>query len=614
MVRMAGFKGIGRRGPQEATDPVLFEVIRNALVEATEEMSASLQRTAYSTNVKTRLDYSSAFVDDRGRMVAQAFCQPAHLVTIGRIVPRAIKEYGAHNLQPGDVLMVNDPHRQASHLNDIFLIAPFFYEGRLIGYVANICHHVDVGGGAPASIGAFREVYQEGVILPVVKLVSRGEIVPDILKMVLANVRAKKEVGGDLRAQIAANDMGIRRLSQLIGRYGVETVNFYIDRLIEYGEQRVRAELLNLPRGVFEAEGCLDDDGISTEPVHIRARVTLDGESVTFDFTGTDGQRPAPMNCNLTQTFTACVYVIKCLVDPDIPLNEGFYRPIRVIASEGSAVNAIHPTAIVGGWEVSMHICEVLFRALSQALPDRIPAGSKGTLCQVGFGGKDPRTQEYYCFYETLAGGYGGRSGSDGPDGIQPHFQNTQNAPVEETELNYPVRIPRYSLIPDSEGPGRRRGGLGLCREYVFSGRTVFTTMVDCVSFPPVGLFEGGAGRGARCSLISKDETKAIPSKGTIQVTPEHTVRIESPGGGGNGPSWERDAELVLRDVQEGKISAIRARECYGVVVNTESWRVDYTETRALRDKLPAKAVAATEVKLRRTDSDETNLAPGQTT
>ena len=213
-------------------DPILFEVIRNALVEATEEMSVSLQRTSYSTNIKTRLDYSCAYVDARGRMVAQAFCQPAHLVTIGRLVPRAVGEHGAENLEPGDVLLVNDPHRQASHLNDIFLISPFFYRQELVGYVSNTCHHVDVGGGAPASIGAFREIYQEGFILPVVKLVSRGEIDSEVWKLFLANVRAKKEVAGDLRAQIAANNMGMRRLSALFDRYGRETLNFYIDKLL----------------------------------------------------------------------------------------------------------------------------------------------------------------------------------------------------------------------------------------------------------------------------------------------------------------------------------------------------------------------------------------------
>ena len=348
------------------TDPILFEVIRNALVEATEEMSVSLQRTSFSTNIKTRLDYSCAFVDRQGRMVAQAFCQPAHLVTIGRLVPRAVAEYGAENLSPGDMLVVNDPHRQASHLNDIFLIAPFFHDGEVLGYVSNICHHVDVGGGAPSSIGAFREIYQEGIILPVVKLVAEGQVHAGLWKMILANVRAKREVAGDLRAQISANNMGMRRFSALVERYGIETLDIYIQRLLEYTEERTRSELEKLPRGRYEAEGWLDDDGITDQPVHLKARVTLDGETVTFDFTGTDEQRWAPMNCNLTQTFTACVYVLKCLVDPDIPVNEGFYQPIRVIAPEGSAVNARHPGAIVGGWEVAMRLCEILFKALSQ--------------------------------------------------------------------------------------------------------------------------------------------------------------------------------------------------------------------------------------------------------
>ena len=570
-----------------ATDPVLFEVIRNALVEATEEMSVTLRRTAYSTNIKTRLDYSCAFVDAAGRMVAQAFCQPAHLVTTGRIVPRAVTEYGPENLAPGDGLLVNDPHRQASHLNDVFLISPFYFKGKLIGYVANTCHHVDVGGGAPASIGVFREVYQEGFILPVVKLLAGGEVVEDVLKMFLANVRAAREVSGDLRAQVAANNIGIRRLTQLFDRYGTEVLHRYVDRLIDYAEQRVRAEIRKLPQGTFTAEGCLDDDGITNEPVHLKAKVSIEEDRVTFDFTGTDAQRPAPMNCNLTQTFTACVYVLKCLTDPDIPLNEGFYQPIHVIAPEGLAVNPRPPTAIVGGWEVCARLCEILFKALAPAVPDRVPAGTKGMICQIGFGGRDPRSGEYYCFYETMAGGYGGRYSSDGPDAVQTHVQNTQNAPVEETEQNYPVRITRYSLVPDSEGPGRFRGGLGLCREYQFiDHEPTFTILADRVRFPPWGLFGGGDGKPARYSRITDGTDHQMPSKTTVSVARDDLIRLETCGGGGYGPAWEREPARVLRDVRERKISAARAREFYGVAIDSREGTIDLVETDRLRSAL----------------------------
>ena len=295
-------------------------------------------------------------------------------------------------------------------------------------------------------------------------------------------------------------------------------------------------------------------------------------------------QRWAPMNSNLTQTFTACVYVLKCLIDPDVPINEGFYESIEVSAPEGSAVNARHPGAIVGGWEVSTRVCEVLFKAFSEAMPDKVPAGTKGMICHVGFGGEDPRTGDYYTFLETMAGGYGGRIRSDGPDAVQTNVQNTQNAPVEETELNYPVRILRYSLIPDSEGPGRFRGGLGLCREYVFPDHEpIFTTLADRAVFPPWGLFGGEDGRPARYLSIADGEVETISSKGTAPVASGVMVRVETCGGGGYGPAWERDPERVLTDVIEEKISTERAREVYGVVLDATEGSIDPTRTEERR-------------------------------
>jgi N-methylhydantoinase B len=418
----------------------------------------------------------------------------------------------------------------------------------------------------------------------VVKLVADGEINADLWKMILANVRAQREVAGDLRAQIAANNMGLRRLAAVYQHYGSDRLSDIIEELLHYTEKRTRAELAKLPHGTWEAEGFLDDDGISDRPVRLKVRITIDGDGILFDFAGTDPQRWAPMNCNLTQTFTACVYVLKCLIDPDVPINEGFYKAIKVVAPEGATVNARHPGAIVGGWEVSTRLCEVLFKALSEPMPEKVPAGTKGMICHVGFGGADPRSGEYYTFLETLAGGYGGRHRSDGPDAVQTNVQNTQNAPVEETELNYPVRIARYSLIADSEGPGRFRGGLGLCREYVFPAHEpIFTTLADRAKFPPWGLFGGGDGKPARYLSVRDGQIRTIPSKGTAPVAFEECVRIETCGGGGYGPAWQRDPALVLRDVREEKVSLQRARDVYGVVIDTSAWTIDADATRRLR-------------------------------
>ena len=354
----------------------------------------------------------------------------------------------------------------------------------------------------------------------------------------------------------------------------------------------MRADLRRLPQGTFSGEACLDDDGIGPEPVRIRVRLTLDGHKAAFDFTGSDPQRAAPMNCNLTQTFTACVYVLKCLVDADIPLNEGFYSAVEVVAPEHSVVNASHPVAIVGGWEVCMRICEALFHALAAGMPNRVPAGTKGMVCQVGFGGRDPRTGTYYCFYETLAGGYGGRHRSDGPDAVQTHIQNTQNAPVEEIESNYPVRILSYSLIPDSEGAGERRGGLGLRREYAFvNHEPMFTILADRARFPPHGLFGGDDGTCATYAVISATGTTALPSKGTLQVRSDAVVRIETCGGGGYGPPGRRNPELVLRDVRDGKVSQTRAREVYGVDIDPDTWSVREHQTVTLRAALVRREV-----------------------
>ncbi len=567
------------------TDPIRFEVVRNALVAVTEEMALALRRSAYSTNIRTRQDFSCALFDPELRVVAQAFTQPVHLGSMVQIVPRAVRNYGPERLGPGDMLVTNDPYGGGVHLNDVTMIAPAFADGALVGYVANLAHHVDVGGGAPASIGAFREVFQEGVIIPAVRICAGGMVVDDIFRLILAQIRSKRETPGDLRAQIAANVTGERRVRELVERYGRAAVSDDIAELLDYTRRRTQGELARLPQGVYGAEGFVDNDGYSDQKVRLRAAVTIDDAGVTFDLTGSDPQRRAPVNATFAQTYSACAYALKCLVDPDVPVNQGFYDALQIVAPLGTVVNCQPPAPVVGGWETNSRLTDVIFRALAPAMGAGAIAGTKGMMAQAGFGGIDPRRNEYYCFYEALAGGYGARRTSDGPDAVQTHGQNTENGPIEEIEANYPVQIARYELIPDSEGPGRQRGGLGLRRDYLFPDHAVtFTILSDRDREGPWGIDGGEAGRCAEYFAISADgRSRRLGSKTTVELQPGDTLSFRTCGGGGQGSPLERDPTLVLADVRQGKVSPARAREVYGVAIDPETWTVNAGETGRLR-------------------------------
>jgi N-methylhydantoinase B len=562
-------------------DPISFEVIRNAFVAATDEMVLALKRSAYSTNIKTRSDFSCAFFDADLRSVAQGFTQPVHLGSMVEQVPHAVRGYGAENLAPGDVIVTNDPHPSGVHLNDVSLISPVYAEGELLGYVANIAHHVDVGGGAPASIGAFREVFQEGVIIPPVRIVAAGEIVPDIFRLILAQIRSKHETAGDFRAQIAANATGVRRIQALITRHGLGTILATMEELLAYTERRAKAEIVELPNGVYEAVGFVDNDGYTDDPVRLQARVEISDTGVHFDTTGSDLQRRAPVNSTYAMTFSACAYALKCLIDPDLPVNDGFYRHISLTAPTGSVTNCTWPSAVVGGWETHARLVEVIIRALLPGFPDRLPAGTKGMMCQAGFGSLDLAAGRYTCFYDTFAGGYGGRSTSDGPDAVQAHGQNTENAPIEETELNYPVHISGLSLVEDSDGPGRFRGGLGLRKDYRFGLHTTFTVLADRDKVGPWGAFGGHSGRIAEYVHVRDGLETRLSSKTTLDLVPGDVISVRTCGGGGYGPPEEREPARVLRDVLEGKVSVERARDIYRVAVHER--QIDQAATDQLR-------------------------------
>lgn len=550
----------------EPIDPIRFEVLRNALVEVTEEMSAALRRSAFSTNIKTRADFSCALFDADLDVIAQAFNQADHLGSLCQSVPLSVRAYGPERLRPGDALLTNDPDLGGTHLNDITLISPVFADGAVWGYVANLAHHVDVGGGAPASIGVFREVFQEGVIIPPVRLVRAGEVDDDVFRLVLAQVRSKRETRGDMRAQLAANLTGQRRLAELIDTHGARQLQRYVNEVYEYTARRTAAQLATLPRGIFSAEGTIDNDGFSDDVVRLRAAIELADDRVRFDLHGCDLQRPGPVNSTSSQTYSACAYVLKSVIDPDTPVNAGFYRFIEVDAPSGTVVNRTHPAPVVGGWETNQRLTDVMFRALIQGMPDVVAASAKAMTCHAGFGAIDLDRGEYVCFLETLGGGFGGRATSDGPDAVQSGGQNTENAPVEETELSYPVRIERYELIPDSEGAGRSRGGLGIRRDYFFPDLEVtFTVLADRDREGPAGALGGQSGRRARYVLNPGPDEIELSSKTTIQLVCGDTVRYETCGGGGYGPVGERSRDAVVRDVLNGFITPDRAVTVYGL-------------------------------------------------
>ena len=393
----------------------------------------------------------------------------------------------------------------------------------------------------------------------------------NVLGLILSNVRSPTETGGDLRAQIAGVNIGGRRFVELVERFGRSQVVEAMNEVLDYTERRVRRALAEMPHGIFEAEGFMDDDGISTEPVRIVVRVAVSDENVVFDLTGSAPQVRGPINATYAMTLSNCAYALRCLLDePDLPTNDGFYRVVEVIAPEGTVVNARQPAAIGLGWETGFRVSETAFRAFGDALPERITAGSKGCLSNIAFGGIDPRTLSYYTFFDSIGGGYGGRATKDGIDAIQPHGQNTENSPIEETEANYPVRIVRYELVPDSEGAGRFRGGLGLRRDYTFEGETRFSVLADRAKFAPWGFAGGLPATGARYVRNPETAPEEYPSKFSVRLEPGEVVQVQMGGGGGYGDPLDRAPELVLEDVLDEKVSPARATAAYGVVVDAD--------------------------------------------
>jgi N-methylhydantoinase B/oxoprolinase/acetone carboxylase alpha subunit len=500
-------------------------------------MGVTLCRTGFSPNIKERLDYSCAVYDSLGETIAQGDHMPVHLGAMPLSVRAAIDAFRG-DLEPGDVVMLNDPFHGGTHLPDITLVSPVFLRRDRVPtfFVANRAHHSDVGGMSPGSMPVAREIYQEGLILPPVRLVRRGKMARDVLAIVLANVRTPDEREGDLTAQLAANRVAASRLAATVTRYGRRQTLGYAAALQDYTERVVRAAIREIPDGRYAFEDALDDDGFSDTPVRIQAAVTIAGDHATIDFTGSAPQVGGSVNANYAMTLSACLYAFRCLVGDDVLYNAGVSRPLTVVAPEGSVVNARRPAAVAGGnVETSQRITDVVLGALGRAWPDRLPAASQGTMNNITLGGVNPETRRPFAYYETIGGGMGARRGLAGLSGVHTHMSNTRNTPIEAIEHYLPVRIRRYGLRTDSGGSGAFQGGEGIVREYEMLTDTSVTMLSERRRGEPYGAQGGKPGGRGRNTLIRDGKEKALPGKVEIQLRRGDRLRIETPGGGGYG-------------------------------------------------------------------------------
>lgn len=516
-------------------NPIEFEVFKNLFLSIAEEMGVTLCRTGFSPNIKERLDYSCAVYDAGGNTIAQGDHMPVHLGAMPLSVRAAID---AVDMEPGDIVMLNDPFRGGTHLPDITLVSPVFLGKEKVPafYVANRAHHSDVGGMSPGSMPVAREIYQEGLIIPPIRLARRGQIVEDVLALLLNNVRTPDEREGDLAAQIAANRVAETRLREVVTRYGRARTMRYAAALQDYTERVVRHAIKGIPDGDYTFEDALDDDGFSDAPVPIRARVTIKRDRAIVDFTGSAPQVTGSVNANYAITLSACLYAFRCLVQDDVLYNAGVGRPIQVIAPEGTIVNALRPAAVAGGnVETSQRITDVVLGALGKAQPERWPAASQGTMNNVTLGGTDPRTGRRFAYYETMGGGMGGRRGMAGLSGVHVHMSNTRNTPAEAIEHYLPVRIRQYGLRQGSGGTGAARGGEGLVREYEMLTETSVTLLTDRRRLAPYGVLGGGPGGIGRNTLIRDGVETTLPGKVQMTLKAGDRLRVETPGGGGYG-------------------------------------------------------------------------------
>jgi len=567
------------------TDPVTMQVIRYGLEAIADDMGYNLMRMGRTTIVKEIMDINCAVLDATGGILAQAHLCPLMMFSLPETAANMIKDID--DFEEGDVIVCNDPYLGGQHLLDMQFFSPVFFDGKLIAFVANIAHQLDMGGAVPGGVaGGLTEIFQEGLRVPFVKLYRKGKEDRKIFEFIGRNIRIPEKTLEDFRAQAATTIGGAQRVKQLVAKYGLHIYLGCTEMLLDYAEDMVRRTFRAMPDGDFTGIDHVDDDGISDVPVKVQVNVHKRGDEIIVDFKGTSHQTKGNINCPWSCTKGGVFYTIVGIVDPYMVVNSGTFRPIHVESDEGLVTRPLPPAGVTARSQVMTKITEAMLKAMSQVVPHKVVAGSHGQACTCSFMGIHPETGRRFSYIEIQGGGAGARPDKDGPDGQDLHLGRFLNTPVEAAEIENPVMIERYEFIPDSGGAGKYRGGLSLRRDIRFFTEVTWARYADRQKFAPQGLFGGKEGtKGGFLLNPQTDKEEKAKSKGVSQLKAGDVLSIRLPGSGGYGPPWERDPEMVRWDVLNNKVSRKSAREDYFIVLS-DDLTINKEETETLRRKV----------------------------
>lgn len=546
-------------------DPVDYAVISQALIAIAREMGTKLIRSSYSNIVREAQDASAALFDAEGNVVAQAELIPMHLGSMSEIFRACVERTPISELKPGDFYINNDPYGGGQHLQDVFIFTPIFFEGVLVAFAGTVAHHLDLGGGNPGMTPDAVDVHAEGIIIPPSRYTyDRDWNGGPLERLIAANVRVPSQTIGDFYAQFAANAIGTARMTELCGRYGMAIVSAAMAALMAYSERRFRAALAAIPDGTWYAEDAVDDDGVTEQPLVVKAAVTKIGQSISVDFAGTVAQVGRNLNCPWASTVSATLAAIKAaLTSPDIPFNEGFKRPITVTAPKGCLVNPNYPAPVRARLLPAYRCFDATLKALAQVVPDKVIAGGNDAthalaISHLGDTG-------YRVYLEIYGGGFGGGPRADGCDAVDSPLSNCTNTPIEATDMDFDhFRVVGYGLLPDTGGPGRHRGGLGFYRRFAILKDSNFATYTDRMRLAPYGLFGGSDGSRTRIEIERDGKVIRVKSKDRVDLRQGDVLTLFTSGGGGYGPARERDRSLVDHDVEQGYVTPEAAKSLYG--------------------------------------------------